>query len=107
MSGEPFPLQLSQHSHICIPVTNTASSHNKKFSLVIQIWWRICFALIQIVSNWSLQNFAHATTAVLSWHVQKFVADGQEIEPKQSKLPAQFELSVKSLVKKALGHDFS
>ena len=31
-------------------------------------------ALIRILMKWSLQNFAHATTAQLSWHVQKFVA---------------------------------
>ena len=34
----------------------------------------IRFALIQIIIDQSLQNFAHATTAVLLWHVQKFVA---------------------------------
>ena len=32
------------------------------------------FALIQTATKGSLQTFAHAMTAVLSWHVQKFVA---------------------------------
>ena len=32
------------------------------------------FSLISILIQWSLQNFVHGTTAVLSWHVQKFVA---------------------------------
>ena len=31
-------------------------------------------SLIQILIKWLLQNFAHAMTAVLSWHVQNFVA---------------------------------
>ena len=29
---------------------------------------------MQIVTQWLLQNFEHATTAVLLWHVQTFVA---------------------------------
>ena len=32
------------------------------------------FALIQIVMIFILQNLAHVTTAMLSWHVSKFVA---------------------------------
>ena len=39
------------------------------FSLVIQIRWKLHFALIQVVAKWSLWNFAHGTTAVLSWSV--------------------------------------
>ena len=31
------------------------------------------FAFAQIASNWLLQNFVHAMTAQLSWHVQKFI----------------------------------
>ena len=40
-----------------------------------QLWCDgiIVFILKWFVMNWSLQIFAHATTAVLSWHVQKFV----------------------------------
>ena len=34
----------------------------------------ISFVLTQIQMNGSLQNDAHDTTAVLSWHVQNFVA---------------------------------
>ena len=33
--------------------------------------WIYSFSLIQMTTMWSLQNFAHVTTAVLSWHVQK------------------------------------
>ena len=43
------------------------------FSCTIHIWLKFHFTLSQILINWSLQNFAHDTTAVLSWHVQKFV----------------------------------
>ena len=32
------------------------------------------FALVLILIEWLLPNFAHAMTAVLSWHVQNFVA---------------------------------
>ena len=44
------------------------------FSIIIKIWWKFHSALIQVEVKWLLQNFAHATTAVLSWHVQHFVA---------------------------------
>ena len=33
----------------------------------------LSLATIQFVAIWSQQIFGHATTAVLSWHVQKFV----------------------------------
>ena len=44
------------------------------FSIAIQIRWKFRFALISIVIQWWQQNFVHGTTAVLSWHVQRFVA---------------------------------
>ena len=42
--------------------------------IAIQIRWKFRFAVIPVLINISLQVFAHATTALLSWHVQKFVA---------------------------------
>ena len=45
-----------------------------RFCILIQIWWKFNFALIQIVVQWSLGNHAHVTTTVLSWHVQNFVS---------------------------------
>ena len=39
------------------------------FSVAIQIH----FAFFLTSLKWLLQNFVHATTAVLSWHVQTFV----------------------------------
>ena len=42
--------------------------------LAIQIRWKFRFILTSALIQWWLQNFVHGTTAVLSWHVQKFVA---------------------------------
>ena len=43
------------------------------FFITIQMRWKFHFTLIQIFMKWSLQNFSHDTTAVLSWHVQNFL----------------------------------
>ena len=59
-----------------------------------------CFALIPILTKWSLQNFAHVTTAVLSWHVQKFVVIGcLEIELQHNGFVIKFELWLKQISK--------
>ena len=52
----------------------SGSRFTNGFSIAIQIRWKFRFTLTSILIQWSLQNFAHGTTAVLSWHVQKFVA---------------------------------
>ena len=44
------------------------------FVLIIQIHLKIHFAIFQILADRLLQKFTHAMTAVLSWHVQIFVA---------------------------------
>ena len=44
------------------------------FLLAIQIWWTLCFVVIQYLAIRSQHIFAHATTAQLSCHVQKSVA---------------------------------
>ena len=36
--------------------------------------WKFCFPLAWIQPKWSSQDFAHDITAVLLWHVHKFVA---------------------------------
>ena len=41
---------------------------------VIQIRWKFNFALIQVVNQWLLWNFAHGMTALLLWHVQNVLA---------------------------------
>ena len=53
------------------PVRTTMDPlHRRFFFFRIQLRH---FALIQMLIKWSQQNFAHATTAQLSWHMQKFV----------------------------------
>ena len=52
----------------------TGPRFTNSFSIAIQIRWKFRFTLISILIQWSLQNFVHDTTAVLSWHVQKCVA---------------------------------
>ena len=73
------------------------------FSIAIQIRWKFRFTLISILIQWSLQNFVHGTTAVLSWHVQKFVAIWwPATELQQGEVSIEFELRAKiSLVKRA------
>ena len=43
-------------------------------SIVNPIRWKFHSALIQVVVKWLLWNFVDGTTAMLSWHVQNFVA---------------------------------
>ena len=53
---------------------------NKKYKKSVNylyeanIWWKFHSALIQVVVRWSLWNSVHDMTALLSWHVQNFVA---------------------------------
>ena len=63
------------------------------FSIAIQIRWKFRFTLSSIIIRWSLQNFVHGTTAVLSWHVQKFVAIWlPATELQQGEVSIEFEL---------------
>ena len=67
------------------------------FSIAIQIRWKLRFALISIQIKWSLKNFVHGTTAVLSWHVQKFVAIWWPVtELQQGEVSIEFELRAKN-----------
>ena len=67
------------------------------FSIEIQIRWKFRFTLISIQIEWSLQNFVHGTTAVLSWHVQKFVVIWwPATELQQGELSIEFELRAKN-----------
>ena len=66
------------------------------FSIAIQIRWKFRFTLISILIQWSLQNFVHGTTAVLSWHVQTFVAIWwPATELQQGEVSIEFELRAK------------
>ena len=67
------------------------------FSIAIQIRWKFRFTLTSIMIQWSLQNFVHGTTAVLSWHVQKFVAiRWPTTELWQVEVSIEFELRAKN-----------
>ena len=67
------------------------------FSIAIEIRWKLRFVLISIPIQWLLQNFVHDTTAVLSWHVQKFVAIWWPVtELQQGEVSIEFELRAKN-----------
>ena len=48
-----------------LTVSHSGTLFTNKFSS----YWKVYSALIQVFAKWSLWNFAHSTTAVLSWHV--------------------------------------
>ena len=67
------------------------------FSIVIPIRWKFHSACIQVTVKWSLSNFAHGTTAVLSCHVQNSAALWHLIMELQSfRFPIGFELQWKN-----------
>ena len=60
----------------------------KIFYITIQMWWKFHFALFQVLMEWSLQNFAHGTTAV-----QNFMAIwSPEIELQVNEISVDIEL---------------
>ena len=68
------------------------------FSIAIQIRWKFRFTLTSTLIPWSLQNFVHGTTAVLSWHVQKVVAIWwPATESWQGEFSIVFELPAKNV----------
>ena len=86
--SECFLPQLSQ-----VAVVGTRARFTNGFSIAIQIRWKFRFTLTSILIQWSLQNFVHGTTAVLSWHRQKFVAIWwQATELWQDEVSIEFEL---------------
>ena len=67
------------------------------FSIAFQIRWKFRFTLISSLIKWSLQNFEHGTTAVLSWHVQNFVAIWwPATELQQDEVSIEFALRAKN-----------
>ena len=42
-------------------------------SIVTQVWWQFCYALIHILINWLQQILTSEMTAVLSWNMQNLV----------------------------------
>ena len=72
------------------------SCFTNSFPIAIQIRWKFCFTLTLTLAQWSLQIFVQGTTAVLSWHVQKFVAIGcPTTELQQGEVSIEFELRAK------------
>ena len=68
----------------------------KKSQSQKQIWWKVCFTVICILEVRWLQNFAHAMTAQLSWHVQNLVAaTWSNIDWEQNDISIKFELQWK------------
>ena len=60
--------------------------------LAIQVRWKLCLAVIQLLPVRSQQIFAHAMTAQLSWHVQNFVVITlSESMLKQNQISIKFE----------------
>ena len=55
------------------------------FFPMIQIWWKFHSAFTQTVVKWLLWNFAYGMTAVLSWHVQNFIAIYLSVEFRYTK----------------------
>ena len=75
-----------------------------EFSIAIQIRWKFRFSLTSALILWSLQNFVHGTTAVLSWHVQNLLrSDGQQRSDDKAKFPSYLNCGQKPLVKRAYG----
>ena len=69
---------------------------------VIQIRWKLYFALIPLLAIKSQQDFAHATTAQLSWNVQNFVAyTASEFRWEWNKISSNLNCDGKPLVKRA------
>ena len=73
-------------------------SQTNVFSNAFQFRWKFRFTLISSLMEWSLQNFVHGMTAVLSWHVQKFIAIWwAATELQQDKVSIEFELQAKKV----------
>ena len=72
-----FGLNLNEYLRESNPqlwhISCTGGHFNKDFSIATQIQLKFLFAIIPFFDVLSLQIFAHATTAPLSWHVQKLV----------------------------------
>ena len=70
---------------------------NNGFSIAIQTRLKFRFTLTSILIQWLLHNFVHGTTAVLSWHVQNFVAIWwPATELWQGEVSIEFELRAKN-----------
>ena len=106
--SEPMLVTLPKHIGVILPkwVNSltprymrwwTGPRFTNGFSIAIQIRWKFRFTLTSILIQWLLQNFVHGTTAVLSWHVQNFVAIWwPATELWQGEISIEFELRAKN-----------
>ena len=63
------------------------------FSIAFQIWWKIGFSVTRLYGTIALPNFAHATTAHLSCHVQNFITiTSVQHEWNQTEISVEYEL---------------
>ena len=82
----------------CEASTRPGPRFTNGFSIAIQTRWKFRSTLTSILIQWSLQNFVHGTTAVLSWHVQIFVAIWwPATELWQGEVSIEFELRAKTV----------
>ena len=77
-----------------------------EFVITIQIWWKLCLAVLLLLAIRLQQIFVHARTEHLSCHAQIFlVITVPELRWEWSKFSIEFELEWKKTVKQGLGHD--
>ena len=83
---------------------NAGPRFTNAFSIAIQIRWKFRFTLTMIIIQWLQQSLVYGTTAVLSWHVPKFVAISlAATELQQGEVFIVFELRAKFASE--TGHD--
>ena len=84
----------------CWQAKSTAAADQGLVSLT-DFWWKFHFGLTFILTKLSVQNFAHAVTALLSRHVQNYVAISlPETELQYMKIFIEFELWWQNLLVK-------
>ena len=96
-AGLAVKLPASLFDPLSIYNTNYPGAHfTNAFSVAIQLRRKLRFDLTSVLTKWSIHNFVHDKIALLSSHVQKFVAIWWSvIGLQQSKLSNQFELRAK------------
>ena len=75
------------------------------FSNKIQMWWKLYFTLIRILTKWSPQNGVHDTTTVLLWAPDMcknlLRSDDQQWNYSKAKFPSNLNCMQKLLLKRA------
>ena len=96
MAWKGFPHSLQRRHYYLSVYSGAGPRFTNGFSIAIQIRWKFHFTLTSTLIPWSLQNFVHDTTAVLSCHVRKFVSIWwPATELRQPEVSIEFELRAK------------